>query len=75
MSKLPKEPTERYLHRLSCPNMGYVGNCYKHSGSCAFGDGSFAHITMGCNGDCRRMKIWDTKHGFKGVEFKLQEIL
>ena len=75
MSKLTKEPKERVMHRLTCPNMGYAGNCYKHSGSCAFGDGSFAHITMGCNSDCRRMKIWDTKHGYKGVEFKLQEIL
>lgn len=75
MSKLTKEPQERFLHRLSCPNMGYSCNCYKHSGRVAFGDGGFAHITMGCNGDCRRMKIWDTKHGYKGVEFKLQEIL
>jgi hypothetical protein len=75
MSKLTKEPQERFLHRLECPNMGFGGNCYKHSGSCSFGDGSFAHITMGCNGDCRRMKIWDTKQGYKGVEFKLQEIL
>ena len=75
MSKLTKEPKERVMHRLKCPNMGYAGNCYKHSGSCAFGDGSVFHISRGCDGDCRRIKIWDTKHGYKGVEFKLQEIL
>ena len=75
MSKLTKEPKERVEHRLTCPNMGCCGTCYEKSGSFAFGDGGFAHITIGCNGDCRRMKIWDTKHGFKGVEFKLQEIL
>ena len=75
MSKPTKEPQERFLHRVSCPNMGYYGNCYKHSGSGTFGDGGMYHITIGCNGDCRRMKIWDTKHGYKGMEFKLQDIL
>jgi hypothetical protein len=75
MSKPTKEPQERFLHRVSCPNMGYSGNCYKRSGYGKLGDGSVFHISRGCDGDCRRMKIWDTKHGFKGVEFKLQEIL
>lgn len=75
MSKLTKEPQERFLHRLSCPNIGYSGNCYKKSGSFALGDGGFAHITIGCDGDCRRMKIWDTQHCFKGVKFKLQDLL
>ena len=67
---LTKEPLERYQHRMACPHMGYYENCYKHSGSGTFG-GTPIHITCGCDGDCRRMKIWDTKHGYKGVEFEL----
>lgn len=74
MSKLPKEPKARYLHRIACPNMGYSGNCYKHSDSGTFGDGTVFHISIGCDGNCRRMRKWDTKHGYKGVEFKLKNI-
>lgn len=73
MSKLPKEPQERFLHRRSCRNMGYSGICYKKSRFGALGNGERFHITLGCNGDCRRMKIWDTKHGYKGVDFALTE--
>lgn len=75
MSKATKEPQERVAHRLACHDMGYSGNCYKKSGFGSMGDGTFFHITRSCDGDCRRMKIWDTKHGFKGVQFKLQDLL
>lgn len=75
IKKLTKEPQERFLHRIECKSMGYTGNCYKHSGYGSFGDGGVFHITRGCDGDCRRMKIWDTKHGYKGVKFKLIDIL
>ena len=65
--KLPVEPLERMEHRMGCKHYSY-GNCYKRSGYY----GPHLHITMGCtpNCDCRRMKIFDTKHGLeKGVEY------
>lgn len=65
-----KEPVERTMYRMACKNIGYTGTCFKHSGYFGIGGGT-AHISMGCDGNCRRMKLWDTKHGFKGVEFKL----
>lgn len=68
-----KEPTERLLYRIGCKHIGYTGTCFKHSGYFGIGDG-MAHISMGCNGKCRRMVLWDNKHGYKGVEFKLLEI-
>lgn len=69
-----EEPTERYLHRMRCKNMGYEEICYKHSGSFPV-LGGCGHITLRCNGKCRRMTIWDNKNGYKGVEFKLRELL
>lgn len=71
--KLPLEPPERTTHRATCKHCGYYGQCYKHSGYFGIG-GTFGHITMACSGDCRRMKIWDTQHGYKGVKFKIREI-
>lgn len=68
-----KEPAERMEHRVMCKHFGYYGNCYKHSGYFGIG-GGVAHISMACNGKCRRMVIWDNKHGYKGVEFKLEEM-
>lgn len=68
------EPIERFQHRLACKNLGYSGNCYKRSGWTSIGGGA-CHLSLGCNGECRRMKIWDTQHGFKGVEFKLRGML
>lgn len=68
-----KEPAEREVYRATCKHYGYCGNCMKHSGYFGIG-GSFGHITMGCDGNCRRMKLWDTKHGYKGVEFKLDVV-
>lgn len=68
-----KEPAERTIHRATCKHFGYCGNCMKKSGVFGIG-GTYGHITMGCDGDCRRMKLWDTKHGYKGVEFKTKEI-
>lgn len=70
MSKkeLPREPFERMEHRYTCKHHSF-GNCLKHSGY--YGPG--VHILMGCtpNCDCRRMKIFDTKHGLtKGVEYE-----
>ena len=66
--KLPVEPLERMEHRIVCKHYSY-GNCCKRSGYY----GPTLHITMGCtpNCDCRRMKIFDTKHGLeKGVEYE-----
>lgn len=66
--KLPVEPTERAIHRFECKHYSY-GNCCKRSGYY----GPTLHITMGCtpNCDCRRMKIFDTKHGLpKGIEYE-----
>ena len=68
--KLPPEPMERFEHRMRCKHYGYYGQCYKHSGYCGIG-GGVAHITMACDGSCRRMKIWDTQHGLKGINFKI----
>ena len=70
MSKktLPIEPAERAWHREQCKHNSY-GNCCKRSGWY----GPNVHITIGCtpNCDCRRMKIFDTKHGLpKGVEYQ-----
>ena len=65
--KLPVESLERMEHRMGCKHYPY-GNCFKRSGYY----GPHLHITMGCtpNCDCRRMKIFDTKHGLeKGVEY------
>lgn len=65
--KLPLEPLERMEHRMGCKHYSY-GHCCKRSGYY----GPNLHITMGCtpNCDCRRMKIFDTKHGIeKGVEY------
>lgn len=67
------EPVERTAYRAVCKHCGYTGSCFKHSGYFGFG-GGVAHITMACDGKCRRMVIWDNKHGYKGVEFKLREI-
>lgn len=39
------------LYMMECKHYGYGGNCYKKS----LGNGTF-HITMGCDGDCARMK-------------------
>lgn len=39
------------LYMMECKHYGYGGNCYKKS----FRSGMF-HITMGCDGDCARMK-------------------
>jgi hypothetical protein len=30
------------------------------------------HILMGCDGSCRRMKIFDNKHGYAGQEFEIE---
>lgn len=62
------EPAARAFHRLECKHNGY-GICISQSGY----RGANCHITIACNGKCRRMKIWDTKHGYKGVEFKILE--
>lgn len=64
------EPADRAFHRLECKHNGY-GICILQSGY----RGKNCHITVACNGKCRRMKIWDTKHGYKGVEFKILEEL
>ena len=68
------EPIERFEHRIDCKFLGYSGICYKRSGSCQFG-GALCHLSIGCDGGCRRMKMWDSKHGYKGIEFKLRDIL
>lgn len=64
---LPVEPGDRAFHRATCKHNSY-GNCCKRSGWY----GPSVHITMGCtpNCGCRRMKIYDTKHGLeKGIEY------
>lgn len=43
------------MHRFNCKHFHYE-NCMKKSGWY----GSF-HILMGCDGKCRRMKIYDNK--------------
>ena len=68
-----KEPVERTLYRMGCKSIGYTGTCFKHSGDFKMGD-TVGHISMACDRNCRRMKLWDTKHGYKGVEFKLVEM-
>ena len=70
-SKKPLEPVDRAMYRLACKHNSY-GNCCKRSGYY----GPQLHILMGCTPncanhlDCRRMKIYDTKHGLeKGIEY------
>ena len=67
------EPAERFEHRMRCPALGsYNMSCYRRSGG---GNGFF--IDMGCspNAGCRRMKIFDTKHGLaKDVTYIEDEI-
>jgi len=64
--KKAKEPIERMTHRHLCKYHGY-GSCYKRSGM--YGP---VHILMGCDGSCRRMKIFDNKHGYAGQEFEIE---
>lgn len=61
-----KEPIERRAYRCTCRNYGY-GHCYYKSGW--LGNGT--HITIGCDGGCRRMKNYDKKHGLQGP-FKIE---
>lgn len=65
------EPRERTEHRLRCRNMGMDGNCYNLSRKTR-GPGFMTHILMGCDGVCRRMKMWDAQNGYKGQKFKLE---
>lgn len=62
-----KEPIERIEYRERCKHQMY-GNCTKHSGYIGKG----VHVLIGCTGECRRMKLWDSKHGYKDVEFDIQ---
>ena len=64
-----QEPEERIIYRLKCKNYGMYGICFKRSGYIGGG----CHITAGCTGKCRRMTMWDNKHGYAGIEFKIQE--
>lgn len=67
--KTMKEPNERWLHRVSCREYGFTGSCYKKSGMIS----PTAHITLACNGVCRRMKLWDNKNGYRGVTFEIRD--
>lgn len=52
---MARETKERMMHRFNCKHFHYE-SCTKRSGfygSC--------HILMGCDGKCRRMKIYDNK--------------
>lgn len=64
-----EEPIDRAIYRSQCRSYGYTGSCYKYSGMY----GPTLHITMACDGNCRRMKLYDSKNGLKGQEFKLHE--
>ena len=67
-SKKPLEPVDRAMHRLACKHNSY-GNCMKRSGWVGPG----CHILMGCsaNTHCRRMVIFDNKHGYpRDAEYK-----
>lgn len=64
-----EEPMERAMHRTKCRNYGYTGSCYSHSGMY----GPTLHITMACNGKCRRMRKYDKEHGLTGQAFKIRE--
>lgn len=67
-----QEPHARFAHRMVCKHHSeFTNQCYKHSGMI----GRSVHITMACTGNCPRMKNWDAKNGFEGVEFKLKEEL
>ena len=52
---MARETNARMMHRFNCKHSHYE-NCMKKSGWY----GSF-HILMGCDGECRRMKIYDNK--------------
>lgn len=69
-TKAVDEPIDRAIYRTQCRNYGYTGSCYKHSGYI----NATTHITMACNGQCRRMKLYDAKNGLKGQEFKIREL-
>ena len=56
--ELPEEPQERYLYRIGCKHYGMEGICFKHSGYL----NKTTHITLQCDGNCRRMKNYDKKH-------------
>ena len=60
--QLPKEPADRYAHRMTCKHISMGGSCMKRSGWVS----STCHILMGCtaNTHCRRMVIFDNKHGY-----------
>ena len=68
------EPDDRYARRMSCRNLGMNGMCYKRSGSRICGN-TIVHISLGCDGKCRRMKVWDNQNGYNGIEFDLMEML
>lgn len=57
--EIPEEPTERWLYRMKCKHYGMEGICLKHSGYL----NKTTHITLQCDGDCRRMKNYDKKKG------------
>lgn len=61
-----QEPERRRIYRRTCKHYGMYGQCYKHSGWA----GNF-HISVGCNGNCRRMKAYDKKYGLTGQEYDI----
>lgn len=65
------EPIERFQHRMACKSLLTEGICALLSSKYS---GAKFHITLGCAGRCRRMKLWDSKHGYKDREFKLRRL-
>ena len=63
------EPSERAIHRATCPDFGYTGSCYDHSGYV----NRYTHITMACDGKCPRMADFDREHYPEGTEFDLKK--
>lgn len=61
-----KEPIEREAYRRKCRQYSY-GHCCAQSGWLGTG----FHITIGCDGNCARMRRFDKKAGLTG-EFDME---
>ena len=64
-----EEPFERSYYRYKCKHYAKeCGQCYMKSG----GNGK-CNWDYNCDGECKRMKRYDSMHGYKNIKFKLHQ--